>query len=303
MADPALVRTSRALDLIPYLVEHSGMSIQELAVKFATTSQEISETLDILFMCGLPGYTHLELIDLTTEDDVVSIIDPQNLNRARKLSQQEIVSLLLGLENLRAFSHVATQELVNSTREKLTGLLGKLEVLNRVDVVVPQPSAMLKDLEDAIAAQNRVKIGYAAIGKDNVASRSISPRKIYGASGFMYLEALNEDGYLRNFRVDRISSLEISSEKYLNDVIEESVLDLEIEVLIPKGALNFLESIEGLVKSAEIVGDQRRVVLMVSHKAWILRALSAIPGDVRILSPESMRAEFADFAANALANY
>jgi len=303
MADSALIRTARALDLIPYLVEHPGMSVPELADKFQTTTQEISETLNILFMCGLPGYTHLELIDLTTEDDIVSIIDPQNLNRARKLSQQEIVSLLLGLENLRTYSHVATKELMNSTHEKLAGLLGQLEVLNQVDVILPEPSAVMKDLEDAIAARNRVVIHYQAIGKDVKTSRSISPRRIYGASGLMYLEALNEDGFLRNFRIDRIVGLVRSPDEYLTEIVQQEVLDVEIEVLIPKSALNFLESIDGLVSSTVLHDDKWHAKLSVSHKTWILRALSAIPGEVQILSPRWMQDDFNDFAGTALQNY
>ena len=63
MADNAIVRTSRALDLIPYIVEHPGITIEELSDAFGTSESEISQILNIVFMCGLPGYSHLELID------------------------------------------------------------------------------------------------------------------------------------------------------------------------------------------------------------------------------------------------
>jgi len=102
MADSAVTRTSRALDLIPFIVKHPGVSIAELAQAFSTTEYEISETLEIVFMCGLPGYTPLELIDLSKDDGFVSIIDPQNLNKPRNLQQLEAVSILLGLANLKS---------------------------------------------------------------------------------------------------------------------------------------------------------------------------------------------------------
>jgi proteasome accessory factor C len=303
MAESAIVRTERALDLIPYLVEHSGVSVQELAIKFGTTPKEISETLNILFMCGLPGYTHLELIDISTEDDVVSVIDPQNLNRPRKLSQQEIISLVLGLDNLKNYGHVASHNLLSSTREKLVKLLSKMEVLQQVEIVEGQPFAWVQEIESAIHKRVRLNINYLAIGSEEKSIRSISPRRIYGRSGFMYVEALNESGFVRHYRLDRMSSLELSELPYLQEVAEVQIEDTEVEVLIPKGALNFLESIDGLVAESEVVGDLRRVRMKVSHTSWLLRALSAIPGEVKVLAPEKLSQDFVAFSRLTLQNY
>jgi proteasome accessory factor C len=303
MAESAIDRTERALDLIPYLVEHSGVSVQELAAKFGTTPKEISETLNILFMCGLPGYTHLELIDISTEDDVVSVIDPQNLNRPRKLTQQEIISLILGLDNLRNFSQVASHDLLSSTREKLVNLLSKMEVLQHVEIVEGQPVSWVQEIENAIQSRTRLKINYLAIGSEERNVRSISPRRIYGRSGFIYIEALNEHGFVRHYRIDRISSLEPIDLPYLQEVAEAHLEDTEVEVLIPKRALNFLESIDGLVEESDVLGDFRRVRMKVSHTSWLLRALSAIPGEVKILAPEKLRQDFVAFSARTLQNY
>jgi proteasome accessory factor C len=303
MADSAIVRTARALDLIPYLVEHSGVSIQELAIKFTTTPQEISETLNTLFLCGLPGYTHLELIDISTEDDFVSVIDPQNLDKPRKLSQQEIISLLLGLDNLQSFSQFASNELLKSTREKLVNLLGNMEILQQVDVVQNHPLPWVQVIEDAIHAKSRLDINYLSIGSEAKSLRSISPRRLYGHSGFMYIEALNEEGYLRHYRLDRITSLEKSALPYLENIREIEAEDSQVDVLIPKGALNFLESVDGLVEKSEVIGEFRRVLLTVSHTNWLLRALASIPGEVKILAPESLRVNFQLFARATLKNY
>jgi proteasome accessory factor C len=303
MADSAIVRTSRALDLIPYLVEHSGVSIQELAIKFATTPQEISETLNTLFLCGLPGYTHLELIDISTEDGVVSVIDPQNLNRPRKLSQQEIVSLLLGLDNLQSFSQIASSELLKSAREKLVNLLANMEILQQVDVVKSNPFPWVQNIENAIQTKTRLNIIYQSIGSEAKTLRSISPRRLYGRSGSMYSEALNDEGFLRHYRLDRITSLEISSLSYLENINEMEPQDFQVDALIPKSALNFLESVDGLVEKSEIIGDFRRVLMTMSHTNWLLRALASIPGEVRILTPEWFRVDFQSFAGQALENY
>ena len=64
MSESALERTSRALDLVPYLLEHQGISITELAEVFGVSENQINEDLILIHMCGLPGYTPLELIDM-----------------------------------------------------------------------------------------------------------------------------------------------------------------------------------------------------------------------------------------------
>ena len=59
MVETALERTSRALDLIPFVATNPGMTIEELAAKFESTPSQIFKDLEMLFMCGLPGYSHL----------------------------------------------------------------------------------------------------------------------------------------------------------------------------------------------------------------------------------------------------
>ena len=76
MVDTAATRALRTMDLIPYILENPGISIRELAKQFNVTEKQIESDLQLVFMCGLPGYTPYELIDLVFEDGVVSIIDP-----------------------------------------------------------------------------------------------------------------------------------------------------------------------------------------------------------------------------------
>jgi proteasome accessory factor C len=77
MAESALNRAARALDLVPYITENPGVAIEDLADKFQVSSQQIVKDLELIFLCGLPGYTPYELIDLNFEDGVVTIIEPQ----------------------------------------------------------------------------------------------------------------------------------------------------------------------------------------------------------------------------------
>jgi proteasome accessory factor C len=97
MADNAAQRALRTMDLIPYILENPGITTTELAEKFNTTQKQIEKDLQLIFLCGLPGYTPYELIDLTFEDGIVSVIEPQVLNKPRKFSSSEMVVIKLGL--------------------------------------------------------------------------------------------------------------------------------------------------------------------------------------------------------------
>ena len=54
-------RLARLIDLVPFITSHQGISISELAHKFGVSANEIEKDLWLLYMCGLPGQTPLEL--------------------------------------------------------------------------------------------------------------------------------------------------------------------------------------------------------------------------------------------------
>ena len=69
MVENAALRAIRLLDLVPYIVSHPGISIAELAKEFAISRDEVLKDLNLLFLCGLPGYTPLELIDISFDEE------------------------------------------------------------------------------------------------------------------------------------------------------------------------------------------------------------------------------------------
>lgn len=75
-----------------------------MAKQFSVSEKQIENDLQLIFMCGLPGYTPYELIDLIFEDGVVSIIDPQVLDKPRRFTKSELVVIALGLQLLSELS-------------------------------------------------------------------------------------------------------------------------------------------------------------------------------------------------------
>ena len=73
----------------------------------------------MLHMCGLPGYTPLELIDMYYEDGYVTVSDPQSLDRPRKMSRSEMTALLVGLDVLEAIAEGERSQEIAELAHKL----------------------------------------------------------------------------------------------------------------------------------------------------------------------------------------
>ena len=306
MGASAIEKTAQALDLIPYILEHPGVSIEELADSFESTPSDISEILSIIFMCGLPGYTHLELIDLSTEHGFVSIMDPQNLDKPRRLTKVEVVSILLGLQNLVSQGVSAeVAKIVDSVSKKMTDLLGDIATLEIIEGEQKIPRSEWKDLvEIAITDGKALDIEYLSLSNEKISIRTISPKMLYIRASNYYVEAYCDSSKeIRHFRLDRMRTVNISPRSISTSDSTNTSRSAVIEALIPKSALYFLETNEEIVMNSEIFGDQLRVSLEVTNEQWLFRALTSINGSVTITSPETLKAEFADLSRRTLDNY
>lgn len=306
MSLSAIERTSKALDLIPYIVEHPAISIEELAEIFSVPSAEMVELLNIVFMCGLPGYSHLELIDISTEDGFVSVIDAQNLDKPRKLTQVEIISIVLGLQNLKTQGvKPAVMVIIEDLERKMLALLGDIETLSLVDNSQTVEQSPWKALIDECLNENAtIEIEYVGLASEKLTHRLIAPKRLYINSGHYYLTAFCSTAQAeRNFRLDRIQSAVKSAEVLLHSFSTVADVDEEVQILIPKGALQFIELHNEIVETSQQLGDQLHLTLSISNTAWLLRTLSAINGSVSILSPENLSRDFELLNQRVLSNY
>ena len=120
-----LLRTARLLDLVPFLNTHQGIALKDLAQHFDVSQAQMSADLTTLWMCGLPGYTPLELMDLEFDSGFVSIRNASTLSKPRTITFQEGVALLLGLDLIASSLPDDRQDLLEET-EILRGRLAKI---------------------------------------------------------------------------------------------------------------------------------------------------------------------------------
>jgi proteasome accessory factor C len=306
----ALDRVARALNLIPFITNNPGLSVVQIAERFNSTPAQISKDLSLLHMCGLPGYTHLELLDIDYEDpEYISVTDAQVLDHPRSLTQVEAQTLVLGLQML---AELSTQE---SERAAITALQSRIGALiadqissqiTITDAVVESP--MIAEIGRAISAKQFLSIEYNSASSDSVTQRTIFPLSLSYLHGIAYLQAIAvAEGEERTFRVDRIvrctfGEVDPSYAADFNGRSQESYhKDLEIEM--GSDGLFFIEKHNEIVTSSTEIGDTYRITLRVNPGEWILRTLLAWPSAIRVVQPTALAEQLQERIAGALANY
>jgi len=289
MSESALDRTARALDLIPYLLEHQGISIAELAQVFGVTEKQMNDDLILIHMCGLPGYTPLELIEMYYEDGYVTVYDPQSLTKPRSMNRSEITSLLVSLDLLKSLRSDAIADEIEDLKIKLRKSLS----FENPYVVVSDSknSEIVEKLEQAIAKGNALKIVYLSGSKDESTERLILPLEIYQANSYTYLSAWCQSSKGdRTFRVDRIVSFETSKSDAIDhdsDAGEASYSAIGVELLVSKQARQFIEENSAIIDSIAD-GDCFRVKLNPIDIEWLARTILGFGSGIKVTSPRDL---------------
>jgi len=302
MVDTAAVRALRSMDLIPYVLENPGVSIAELSARFSVTQAQIESDLQLVFMCGLPGYTPYELIDVAFEDGVVSIIDPQVLDKPRKFSSNEIVVIALGLKILIDINQTNTTALtkLKQLADKIAKLGSNKSILMTGDV---SAFPFFEIISKAISEQRVLALQYHSLIKDQITQRLVLPEKLYFLNGRLYLSALDIDiDSDRVFKVDLIKECKIGERVAGKKVLESSTETIVI-LDVQKSNRNFIERNSSIITAMQENGDLIRVHLQVSNLEWIkLTVLSNAPG-ITVVSPEPLANAVKQSARDLLALY
>ena len=302
MVDNAAIRALRTMDLVPYILENPGESISSLASKFSVSEDQIEKDLQLIFMCGLPGYTPYELIDIVFEDGIVSVIDPQVLDKPRRFNKTELIVIALGLQILMDLNKSDPSKLLklNSLSDKIT----KLGSSNLVSFKASDTnSVFLEQITDAISQKKHLIIQYNSLIRDKKTSRKLDPQSIYLLNGNLYLSAFDLDVKAdRVFKIDLIEDCEIvDSNVHDNAPSQTQFFDIVLDV--KKSHRNFIERNSSVISALQEFKDRIEVHIQISNLEWLKRSiLSNAPG-ISIKSPIPLANELLESAASVLALY
>jgi proteasome accessory factor C len=255
--------------------------------------------LTTLWMCGLPGYTPLELMDLEFESGFVTISNAPTLSKPRSITFKEGVALLLGLDLVASSLPQERTDLmdsIDSLRDRLSTVLGTPIKLSAVSVA---PGTITTLIAKMIESKGGLEIEYHSLYRDVVTERTIKPLEVYEAEGHQYLRAFCffANDY-REFRVDRIKqanpttiSADLVNRKNDSGKIAFSIMikDLSRDVA------------ERFAISGMSIGSS--VSLSSYSRQWIERSVMASGATLELIAPAEIRAELAKRARMMLERY
>ena len=300
MADSAITRAVRALDLIPYILENPGNSVEQLANKFETSSKQIISDLEVIFMCGLPGYTPYELIDLSFEDGIVTVVDAQVLDKPRKFTETEAVIVSLGLQLLSNLAeNIESKDRISKLIEKLSS---KFKATSQIELSLSNKPTHYDAVIHAITAKSNIEFSYKSLSKDEFTNRTVSPIRIYTSGGVYYLSAfdLNNNG-LRVFRIDLMSDIQLISGVYKTG--ESPIFIQTIEFEIESTNELFLEKYSSIFNEVTKTKTGFNAKGLVSNREWLFRLLLSNRAEVTVIKPQDLADDLIDRAGKIVDLY
>ncbi len=318
---PAPERVPRLLALVPYLQAHPGVRVVDAAADLGITPAQLRRDLNLLWMCGLPGYGPGELIDLSFEGETVDVVFDAGMSRPLRLSQGEAGALAVALRSLAEVGGLVERDVVERALAKVEAAAGGVAA-TALSVGAdphgrsadPAAAATTAVLATAVQERRALRLRYYTASRDEVTERVVEPRRLLVVDGRTYLEAWCrrvEDERL--FRVDRVEAVTLLDERVAAAPAEESTsaagdpFDLGTDLPLAELAL---EARHGWVAeyypTEEVTtapDGSLRVSLRVTDDEWLLRLVLGLGAGVQVLRPAHLDDERRRRAAAALQAY
>ena len=300
-------RLARILKLIPFLQRNPGIEVKDAAALFGLTEEQLISDLNLIWMCGLPGYTHLELIDVSYDSGFITIQNAQTLNRPMRITFDEGAALLLAIENLTAIAPKSDASILAGLREKIANLLAIK--IDHPQSLGAHQETVLPELISAINNRDcQVSIDYYSATLDDTIRRTILPTEITTLNGFAYLSGfVADEGRRLFFRIDRIQGVTKAPLPSGQDSRDEDPAPpsppLTATVRIQADGYWFIQKwrLPGLVFDATLNAFVGQV--LVYNPKWMERAAMSALGAITIQAPDQLRTQVVDAARRTLERY
>lgn len=295
-----LEQTARLLDLVPFLLSHQGISMGDLAKHFKVDSDVMIDDLNTLWMCGLPGYTPLELIDLAFDSGFVTIRNAAPLAYVRTLSSTEIVALALGLDLLRENS----EELGAEQSDRIDTLSKKLreQIGVHISIAASPTTAHRSVISSSIAQRVPVEMTYYSSSSDQETVRIVTAYDFFREKDVEYFQAhCHTSKGMRTFRLDRIVAVSLTkSLDVIPDVQTKKNERIRVGATVRRLDRASAEAF-GLAFTDLHLGGS--VTLEAFSPEWLIRSIMAGAGSLVVEEPQEMARAIGESIDSTMALY
>jgi proteasome accessory factor C len=311
-------RLTRLLALVPWLRAHPAVLVADAAREFGITERQLREDLDLLWVCGLPGGSPGDLIDVgyeaSEQGDRITVVDPQTLDRPLRLTSDEAMTLVVAAKALADVKALTERDALDRARRKLEAAVAV--PLGGVEVALDRPvdEAVLATLRSALADGRRVHLRYVVWGRDEMTDRDVDPIRVLYQDGRWYLEGwCHRADAVRMFRVDRVADVAvlaaagtpppgIEPRDTSGGIYQPSPSDVLV-VLELSPAARWVTDYYPAESAAPTAGGGMLLTLRAADPSWVRRLVLGLGGHATIVAPRELADEVRRAAEDALAAY
>ncbi|GAB3293023.1 helix-turn-helix transcriptional regulator [Parasphingorhabdus pacifica] len=311
----ATERLPRLLALVPYLLSRPGVPVADVAADFGVGEQQLRRDLELLWMCGLPGYGPGDLIDLSFGGDTVTVTYDAGMRRPLRLTASEATALLVALRALADSPGIADSAAVRSAIAKVEAAVGQAR---ETGVVVgldgregPVGAGVREAVREATTKRRVLHMRYYTASRDEISERTVDPMRMAVIDGRTYLEAWcrSAEG-VRLFRLDRIDDIEVLAESAeppsdaeptdFSSGVFRPMPDQPSALLVLDPDARWVAEYYPVDEIAELPDGRARVRMRYSDRSWMVRLVLGLGGRARVESPSELASEVRSRAEDAL---
>ncbi|WBB81101.1 YafY family protein [Micromonospora sp. WMMD882] len=306
-------RLARLLNLVPYLLARPGIEIAEAAGDLGVSERQLREDLELLWVCGLPGYGPGDLIDMAFDGDRVTITYDAGIDRPLRLTPDEALALVVALRMLAETPGVANRDAVERALAKIESAGGDL-VGAPVAVRLPGDTQRLEALRAKVEGGRALRVTYYTAARDETTERTIDPLRMLSVGGRAYVEAwCRRAEAVRMFRADRIDAVTELDEPAtappqarssdLTGGVFRPTPDLPLITLRIGRGERWITEYYPCERIEPGEGDRWLVSLRVTDLGWARRFVLGLGPDVTVLAPAELVEQVRAQAVAALDAY
>ena len=322
MAGAQPSRLNRLLAMVPYFQARRGISIEQAARELGVTQAQLTKDLELLFVCGLPGYFPDDLIELEFSEGFVNVGFTAGMDRPLRLTTVEASTLLVALRALVETPGVVDVTAARRAIAKIEEAVGATAVPGLSGAGTEAGASAGENptfttVREAVRRGRALRLDYYSASRDSVTDRVVDPIRLQVMDQHTYLEAwcrLAEG--VRLFRFDRIDTADeldepstppAEAESSSQSVLVPENPDLPaVELKIDPDHLWILDyyPVEPLTSVADRDPQEPvRARMVYGSPEWLTRFLLGFGGAVRVVDDRKVAAAVVESAASARERY
>ncbi|MFC2778519.1 helix-turn-helix transcriptional regulator [Actinomyces sp.] len=326
---------TRLLALPAWVAEHPGVTLTEAAKHFGVSPAVIERDVNTLWVSGLPGGMHGDLVDFDAADfeaGRLRLSEPLGLDRPVRLTRQEAISLLMALRVLADLlaDDEASAPVIASTQQAVTALLSSGASADGTDAhvdpgtvtpIAPDPahtgrsshtSRILAAVRSALRDRRRLHLVYVS-ATDTPSERDVDPITLESDGSHMTLVGWCLSAKAeRSFRLDRITSAEAldtpsvrhrASRRRNQPKADHCAGTRPRATLVLQPTGRWLAEQVPCLSQEETADGRLRVVVEGRDRAWLIGLVLSAGRHLIAVEPPDLAQEAATAATQALAAY